>query len=224
MQETRETRSRGQGEEGRGVARWPATLALLVIGGIYFVLSTRYTVGPRWSVLAVVVILLIPFWVSRYRSSERMTRAVALLLIGLLTIAVATSAFLLLYRLNTGQTQSLDLLRDAALVWSANIVVFALWYWELDAGGPAQRHPGKHASSDFAFPQQQQDDDGLVEGWSPGFTDYLFLAFNTSTALSPTDTLVLARRMKALMMAQSTISLLVVAVLAARAINTIPAR
>lgn len=208
-------------EDIAGVARWPATLAVLLIGTIFFFISSKYTVGPSWVVLAVTAALLIPLWATRRRGMHHWTHAIALALNGVLTLAVASSAILLLVRLSTGETQSLALLRDASLIWGVNIVVFALWYWNLDAGGPAKRHPGKHASSDFAFPQQQQDDDGLVEGWSPGFTDYLFLAFNTSTAFSPTDTLVLARRMKVLMMLQSAISLLIVAVLAARAINTI---
>ncbi len=210
-------------EELVGVARWPATLAVMLIGGIFFFISSRYTIGPRWVVLAVTAALLIPLWVTRSRGMHQWTHGLALALNGVLTLAVASSAILLLIRLSTGETQAFALLRDAVLIWSVNIVVFALWYWNLDAGGPAKRHPGKHASTDFAFPQQQQDDDGLVEGWSPGFTDYLFLAFNTSTAFSPTDTLVLARRMKVLMMMQSAISLLIVAVLAARAINTISA-
>lgn len=103
----------------------------------------------------------------------------------------------------------------------ANVLTFALWYWDIDGGGPAHRHPGRHASSDFAFPQQQLDDDGLVEGWSPGFIDYLFLAFNTSTAFSPTDTIVLSRHAKVLMMLRSSISLVVIGILVARAINTL---
>lgn len=204
-----------------GVARWPATIAVLVIGGVFFTISSRYTVGPRWAVLVAIAALLIPLWVTRRRGLHHWSRGIALTLNGILTLAVASSAILLFYRLYTGETQAFALLRDAVLIWVVNIVVFALWYWNLDAGGPAKRHPGRHASTDFAFPQQQQDDDGEVEGWSPGFTDYLFLAFNTSTAFSPTDTLVLARRMKVLMMLQSAISLLIVAVLAARAINTI---
>lgn len=204
-----------------GVARWPATIAILMVGGVFFLLSSRHTVGPRGGVLGLIAALLIPLWVLRLRGMHRWTHAVALTLNGILTLAVASSAALLLYRLTEGTEQSLTLLRDAALVWGANIVVFALWYWNLDAGGPARRHPGKHASQDFSFPQQQQDDDGLVEGWSPSFLDYLFLAFNTSTAFSPTDTLVLSRQMKVLMMLQSLISLIVIAVLAARAINTI---
>ncbi len=208
-------------DDAVGVARWPAAIAILMVGGVFFFISSRYTVGPRGGVLALIAALLIPLWILRWRGMHRWTHTVALTLNGVLTLAVASSAALLLYRLSAGTEQSLTLLRDAGLVWGANVVVFALWYWNLDAGGPAHRHPGKHASQDFSFPQQQQDDDGLVEGWSPGFLDYLFLAFNTSTAFSPTDTLVLSRHMKVLMMLQSLISLIVIAVLAARAINTI---
>lgn len=203
------------------VARWPATIALLLIGGIFFVLSSSYTVGPRWVVLVVILVVLIPLWLTHLRGLHDWSHAINLLITGLLTIVVASSACLLLYRLSTGQTEALPLLGNAALVWGANILVFALWYWNLDAGGPAHRTIGQHASQDFAFPQQQQEDDGEVQGWSPGFFDYFFLAFNTSTAFSPTDTLVLARRMKLLMMVQSTISLMIVGVLIARAINTI---
>ncbi len=204
-----------------GVARWPAMIAILVVGGFYFFISSRYAVGPRWLVLVIGAALLIPLSLARRGGHHDLTHRLALAVNALLTLAVAASATLLVVRLTQGATQALDLLRDAALIWATNIVVFALWYWTIDGGGPAKRHPGKHASTDFAFPQQQQDDDGMVEGWSPGFLDYLFLAFNTSTAFSPTDTLVLSRPAKVLLMIQSTISLLVVAVLAARAINTI---
>jgi len=204
-----------------GVARWPAVIAILVVGGFYFFISSRYAVGPRWLVLVVGAALIVPLTLARRGGHHDLTHRLALGVNALLTLTVAASAALLIIRLGQGKTQSFELLRDAALVWAANIVTFALWYWSIDGGGPAKRHPGKHASTDFAFPQQQQDDDGVVEGWSPGFLDYLFLAFNTSTAFSPTDTMVLSRPAKVLLMAQSTISLTVVAVLAARAINTI---
>ena len=204
-----------------GVARWPATIAVLLVGGLYLLISDSYSVGPSWLVLAFGVALLIPFWLAHHGGRPDLSHRLAIGVNGLLTLAVAASAALLIIRLGQGKTQSFELLRDAALVWVANIVTFALWYWSIDGGGPAKRHPGKHASTDFAFPQQQQDDDGVVEGWSPTFLDYLFLAFNTSTAFSPTDTMVLSRPAKVLLMAQSTISLTVVAVLAARAINTI---
>jgi uncharacterized membrane protein len=202
-----------------GVARWPATVAVLVVGGLYLFVSDRYAVGPPWLVLAFGVVLLVPFWLARRSGRHDLTHRLALIVNGILTVAVAVSAALLIVRLAQGTTQALALLRDAALIWAANIVVFALWYWALDGGGPGRRHPGRHASTDFAFPQQHED--GLVEGWSPTFLDYLFLAFNSATAFSPTDTLVLSRRMKVAMMTEASISLLVIAVLAARAINTI---
>jgi uncharacterized membrane protein len=101
-------------------------------------------------------------------------------------------------------------------LWITNILVFATWYWRLDAGGPHGRdqRPG-HTEGAFLFPQMTMKD----PTWSPNFMDYLFLAFNTSTALSPTDTLVLSRWAKFLMMVQASISLMVIVLLAARAVN-----
>lgn len=99
-----------------------------------------------------------------------------------------------------------------------NIVTFAIWYWEIDGGGPPRRRSGNHRSDDLLFPQMSLDDE-RSKVWSPSFIDYLFVAFNTSTAFSPTDTLALSQRVKLLMMLQSLISLVVVVVLAARAVN-----
>ncbi len=116
------------------------------------------------------------------------------------------------------------LLRSAAALWVTNFLVFASWYWRLDAGGPHARHlRASHTRGDFLFPA---DDAGSghadcrsIPDWSPGFVDYLFLAFNTSTAFSPTDSPVLSRWAKVLMMIQSSISLATLALLAARAVN-----
>ena len=204
-----------------GVPRWPATIALIGLGAVFYLIAARYPLGPRWLVPAVIGLLLVPLWLSRLRGLHRLTHWLSRALVVVMTLAVIASATRLVVLLPGGVVGPLDLLRYAALIWIANIGTFALWYWEIDGGGPALRHPGRHASTDFAFPQQQLDDSGTVEGWSPGFIDYLFLAFNTSTAFSPTDTLVLSRRAKCLLMLQSLISLLVLAVLAARAINTI---
>jgi hypothetical protein len=203
------------------IPRWPALLAILALGGLFLLLPERYTVGPRWTVLLAMLVLLAPLIGSRRLGYHRLARVLAVGVPIVLTLAVMSSAALLLSQLPGGGTAPLTLLREAGLIWVANVITFALWYWEIDGGGPQIRQPGRHASTDFLFPQQQQDDDGVVEGWSPGFLDYLFVAFNTSTAFSPTDTLVLSRRMKGLMMTQSILSLVVIAVLAARAINTL---
>ena len=102
------------------------------------------------------------------------------------------------------------------------MVTFAVWYWEIDGGGPAQRHRKGHVSDDFLFPQMNFDGK-TARAWSPGFLDYLFLAFNTSTAFSPTDTAFLSQRAKVLMMVQAVLSLLILAVLVSRAVNTLAA-
>jgi uncharacterized membrane protein len=109
----------------------------------------------------------------------------------------------------------------AAPIWISNVVTFAVWYWEIDGGGPAQRRMDAHTSEDFLFPQMAQQDGKQATGWSAGFLDYLFLAFNTSTAFSPTDTAVLSQRAKVLTMVQSLLSLVIVLVLVGWAINTL---
>jgi uncharacterized membrane protein len=193
---------------------WPALLAFLALGVAYAFVSASLTLGPPWLLLAVLAVGAVGIRVLRWRELWVLRRYSAMLMLGLATVAVGVSAAYLLGSLLRGRTQAGDLLRDAALLWASNVLVFALWYWELDGGGPAHRHHGEH---DFLFPQMTIHH----KEWTPEFLDYLFLAFNTSTAFSPTDTMVLARRAKVLMMLQSLISLVTIAVLAARAINTL---
>jgi uncharacterized membrane protein len=126
--------------------------------------------------------------------------------------------------LPTHKDQPVELLRAAASLWVGNILVFASWYWRLDGGGPNERDKrGVHTDGAFLFPQMTMDQSQKVQMgeqcWSPGFIDYLFLAFNTSTAFSPTDVPVLSRWAKVMMIVQSMISLATVALLAARAVN-----
>ncbi len=108
------------------------------------------------------------------------------------------------------------LLRSAALLWGFNILVFALWYWEIDGGGPYKRHLAGHQATDFMFPQQA---DGNKTGWVSHFFDYLFLAFTGATALSPADTYPLTPLAKALMMMEAVLSMTIIVLLAARAVN-----
>ena len=203
-----------------GVPRWPAAISLVAIGGLYLLLSEQLTMGPSWLLLAAVVALLIPLALSRLRGLHGLTRWIAFGVTGIVTAAVISSAAFLVTELPGGQIPGSRLLRDAALIWVANVLTFATWYWEIDGGGPAQRRRDRHSSADFLFPQMAADSPA-AQGWSPGFLDYVFLAYNTSTAFSPTDTMVLSRRAKVLMMAQSLTSLLVIGVLAARAISTL---
>ena len=197
-----------------------AGLAFVALGVAYALVSTRFTIGPPWLVLALAVVGCVVMAVLHWRGLPRMRSMLAVILLVVVTAAVGASAVLLLGSLLVGRTQAGDLLGSAALLWLSNMLVFSLWYWEIDGGGPHHRKPGPDASSDFLFPQMQSSGDRTSK-WCPEYLDYLFLSFNTCTAFSPTDTMVLARRAKVLMMVQSIISLITIAVLAARAINTL---
>lgn len=197
-------------------------MALLAIGALYAVLSDGLTLGPRAFLLGLVAVLLVPLLTAHLRGSHRLARGFGFGVIGLVTLAVVVSVFLLVSSSLGGAMSAPALLRDAALLWSINVATFAVWYWEIDGGGPAQRHREGHVSEDFLFPQGNLADKA-ARAWSPGFLDYLFLAFNTSTAFSPTDTAVLSRRAKVLMMVQALLSLLILAVLVSRAINALAA-
>ena len=204
----------------RYAPRWEAVIAILAVGVAYALMPASIRLGPRWLMLSLIVVLLIPLNWARYLGNHRLTRIFSFILMGLVTAAIIASAVLLIARLPSGKTPATHLLRDGALIWAANILVFSLWYWELDGGGPHRRHMRRpYVSTDFLFPQLTMNE--VDRTWAPDFLDYLFLAFNTSAAFSPTDVLILSRPAKVLMMVQSLISIVVVAVLVSRAINTL---
>jgi hypothetical protein len=183
---------------------------------IHFALPERFSVGPRWLLFAVIFVLLIPIVFSYRVGRYNITRNLTFVALGIITLALTGSLGLLIGGLPSHKDRPETLLVSAAMLWFTNVLVFALWYWKLDAGGPLGREqPG--ARSAFLFPQMTRPDED--RHWSPMFLDYLFLAFNTSTAFSPTDTSVLSRWAKMLMMFQSLISLSIIALLAARAVN-----
>ena len=211
--------------------RWPAVIALLGGVGLFGILPRYLSFGPRWLPAVIVTVLLIPTLISHLRGHHHVNRVLGLIVAGVETFFLVASLLKLIHSLvaptHGGHTETPErLLISAAAIWLTNVLVFALWYWHLDAGGPNERdlRPG-HCHGSFLFPQMTMSDERLAEagqsGWSPGFMDYLFLAFNTSTALSPADTAALSRWAKFLMMLQALISLTVIAVLAARAINTL---
>lgn len=204
--------------------RWPAMVALAAVGGLYYALPPALTLGPRWLLIAVITVLTIPNLLLIRQGMLRISQIFGYLSSLVVTISLLISLTLLVRALPSHVEQPSALLRSAIALWLTNVIVFAVWYWRLDAGGPRGREvsPG-HAKGSFLFPQMLIPDalrgSMCANEWSPTFVDYLFLAFNTSAALSPTDTAVLSRWAKCLMMVQSIISLTVVALLAARAVN-----
>ena len=204
--------------------RWPALLALLAVAGLRLALPRYLLIGPDWLLLAVVSALIVPTVTSRQRGYHRLNQVLGYLLTSIVTADMVWSLCLLLAALPSRKETPRALLVSAGALWITNILVFALWYWRLDAGGPRARElRGVHTAGAFLFPQLTVSPavrQGLgQQAWSPGFIDYLFLAFNTSTAFSPTDSPVLSSWAKALMMLQALISFATVALLAARAVN-----
>ena len=170
--------------------------------------------------MAVIFVLMIPMVVSYHRGRYDVTRILTFGALGLITIAMIASLIFLLQGIPGHREPPKTLLRSATALWITNVLVFALWYWKLDAGGPLLREGATkdRRDSSFLFPQMLTEV-GRTSGWRPHFMDYLFLAFNTSTAFSPTDTAVLSRWAKVGMMLQALISLTIIAFLAARAVN-----
>lgn len=199
--------------------RWPALLAILTTGLVNAALPTYLALGPSWLLIVVVGMLEVPGMFFHRRGYHRANQMLGYGVSGIMTAFMVWSLVLLVMQLSARAETPVQMLRSAGVLWMSNVLVFALWYWRLDGGGPAGREklPG-HTEGAFLFPQMVWEP---TRGkWSPRFVDYLFLSFNTSTALSPTDTPVLSQWAKILVMLQASISLLVVVLLAARAINT----
>jgi hypothetical protein len=219
------TQSREELDEAvQSVLWWPSALAFLVLGLAYSLVSEPLTVGPPWLLLVVVLVASALIYALRWRGLHALRRPVALAMLVIGTVAVAASAVFLLVSPSAANLSPLELLRGALLLWASNILTFALWYWEVDGGGPVRRLlRGSPPSTDFAFPPQQQ---AALSGqkdldWSPQLIDYLFLAFTSSSTFGPTDTLVMARRAKILMMLQASVSLVIFGGVVARAVGNL---
>ncbi|MBV9841604.1 MAG: DUF1345 domain-containing protein [Sphingomonadaceae bacterium] len=218
---------------------WLARVSVLVVAGLQLMMINDLTVGPRWFGPAIEVALLLPLSVAtawtqanardastdahwaRVCRDRKAIRLAALALTALITLINFGALIELVQQLlhGTASKQGQTLLLDALNIWGTNVIVFGLWYWSTDRGGPASRGLVTIDKCDFLFPQMTMDGATRPAGWSPGYIDYLYLSFTNATAFSPTDTLPLSRRAKLLMMFESIISLLTIALVAARAVN-----
>ena len=206
--------------------RWQALLAFLAIGGIYLALPRNLIVGPIWWLPTVIVVLLVPTVVSHRMGRHSLNHALGIISNGIITLALIGSVILLVRALPSHRETPLQLLRSGGVLWLTNVIVFALWYWRLDGGGPTLRHKeNKFGSTSFFFPQMQIEkiERGLfgAERWRPGFVDYLFVAFTQSSTFGPTDAPLLARWAKILTMIQALISFTIVILLISRAVGVL---
>lgn len=207
--------------------------ALFGVGGLYTALPSPLVPIPdqrfRWVPLAIVLVAALPLTLSHKLRMHRINTNVAYLLLSLLTVLLVLSLYLVVKGVSphAPYVEPVQLLKSAAILWATNVLVFACWYWRLDAGGPnAREKRERHEHGAFLFPQMTMSPELLEQtgqtSWKPGFVDYVFLAFSSSTALSPTDSPVLSKWAKWLMMLQATISFTVIVLLAARAVNILP--
>ena len=206
----------------KGDPGWPAQLAVALVIGLTLTLSEQVTVGPTWVLPALEAVLLVVLVVVRpndLSDDHPRSRRLAMAVTGFISLANVVSLGLLVHYLVTGgHASGRQLIGSGAVLWAANVLLFAVWYWELDGGGPAARFRGEAKMQDFSFPQNDNPSLG-PEGWRPGFLDYLYVSLTNATAFSPTDTMPLTHSAKALMGAQSVTALLTVGLVIARAVN-----
>ena len=206
--------------------RGQAVLAVLAIGAIYLALPRNLVLGPIWLLPTLIVILLVPTVLSHRMGRYSLNRTLGMIINGITTLALIGSVILLVRTLPAHRSLPLQLLRAGGLLWLTNVIVFALWYWRLDGGGPTVRHKEKKfGSTSFLFPQMQIPQEERAQfacvRWRPRFVDYLFVAFTQSSTFGPTDSPLLARWAKVLAMIQILISLTIVVLLISRAIGVL---
>ena len=206
--------------------RGQALLAVLAIGAIYLALPRDLVVGPFWLFPTIIVALLVPSVLSHRVGKQSVNRILGIIINGITTLALIASLALLVRALPAHRESPLQLLRSGGLLWLTNVIVFALWYWKLDGGGPTLRQKEKKfGSTSFLFPQMQIPHDERTQfecvRWRPRFVDYLFVAFTQSSTFGPTDSPLLARWAKVLAMVQILISLTIVVLLIARGVGVL---
>ena len=206
--------------------RWQVLLAVLAVGAIYLALPRNLILGPIWLLPTLIVVLLIPTVMTHRTGKRSLNRFLGIVINGITTLALIGSVVLLVRALPSHKEDPLALLRSGGLLWLTNVIVFALWYWRLDGGGPTVRHvENKFGSTSFLFPQMQVPHDERAQfactGWRPRFVDYLFVSFTQSSTFGPTDAPLLARWAKVLAMIQIFISLSIVILLISRAIGVL---
>jgi hypothetical protein len=217
-------RGRDTTAAGAGEPRWPASLAIVVALGLYLGLPGTLTIGPRWVIPALEAALVVPLTISApYRRGEeaRVVRFASIGLIALVILATVTALALLVRAVLSGELQNgRQLISSGVVIWLTLVIGFALWFWELDRGGPTVRGHPDERDPDFLFPQMGTHELGQ-SSWMPAFLDYLYVSFTNSTAFSPTDTLPLTLRAKGLMLVESLASITTIVMVAGRAVNVL---
>ncbi|MDX6643312.1 MAG: hypothetical protein QOD76_1274 [Solirubrobacteraceae bacterium] len=206
----------------RGDPLWPAQVTVGAAIALHLTLSQKVTIGPRLlvpgaeGVLLAVLIVIAP---ARASVLSKRLRRFALAFISLVSLTNIVSLSLLVhYLINGGKAGGHELVLSGVVLWATNVLLFAVWYWEMDRGGPAMRHLHPETLPDFQFPQMENPQ-LAPKRWRPGFVDYLYTSLTNATAFSPTDTMPLTQSAKIVMGVQSVAALVTVGLVVARAVN-----
>jgi uncharacterized membrane protein len=202
---------------------WEAALAVLAAAALQGILPERLTIGPNWLLPTLEVALLGPLLLAnragKAQVQTHLWRRVSVASIALVNAAnIASLGLLIDSLLNGSKTSGKQLILAAVGIWLTSVIVFGLWYWQIDRGGPLARCRTQHPKPDLLFPQMSNPE--LADGvWSPSFVDYLYVSLTNCMAFSPTDTMPLTHRAKLIMGAQSLVSLATIAIVGSRAVN-----
>jgi hypothetical protein len=208
-------------------SRLPVLIALVAVIGLQLAIPKSYTLVPRWPLIGLELLLLaVLTWLNplKLTNATRVGRYATWVLLAAITLDNTLSAVLLDVRILTGEVsnKAAVLLGSGGAIFVTNIIVFGIWYWELDRGGPFARRAGEKPYPDFMFPQMDPDTAKLVKpGWRPTFVDYLYVSLTNAMAFSPTDTMPLARWAKGMMAVQSLVAVTTIALVIARAVNVL---
>jgi uncharacterized membrane protein len=205
----------------RGEPHWPPQLTVAVAIALQIFLPDRLVPGPRWLFPALEALMLVVLFAAspqRLVQEHRPRRRLALATTALVSLGNAISLVLLASNLlHHNVTQGKQLVIAGILIWLTNVLLFSLWFWESDRGGPGRRAAGHDGPPDFLFPQMA--DDRLSPGWRPLFVDYVYVSLTNAAAFSPTDTMPLTPMAKGLMSVQSLVSLVTIGLVVSRAVN-----
>jgi uncharacterized membrane protein len=189
---------------------------------LQLLLPARLTIGPFWLIPGLETALLIGMFFATPRELEGehpVRRRVALGLTAFVSAAnIFSLAELTHFLLHHNVSKGRELIVSGVLIWLTNFLIFALWYWEMDRGGPGKRAAGHDQAPDFLFPQMA-DDQIEPREWRPKFIDYTYVSLTNATAFSPTDTMPLTPMAKSIMGIQSLVSLVTIGLIVSRAIN-----
>lgn len=208
----------------RTASRFQAILIVVGIAALIALLPNRYAVLPNWfayaGAAAMIASMLLGALLKQTMVVRRVERIGEFVAVGIALTLNSLNLLIAAYNLveNPGKLEPVPLFYTSVGIWSGNVLIFTLLYWLIDGGGPDARLSGRVKYPDFVFPAME-DEEHVPPGWQPGIVDYLFLGFTTSTAFSPTEAMPITSRAKLLMVVQSSISLITIAIVAARTIN-----